>query len=86
MKSFCFALVAVPVALIICTNTAWGQRSPESVTIIKEFEFGDFRFQTYSTTTGKVKVWTVGFAGNTEPGAETSEVSQKTSASREKVE
>ena len=41
MKSFCFALVAVPVALIICTNTAWGQRPPESVTIIKEFEFSD---------------------------------------------
>jgi hypothetical protein len=47
---------------------------------------GDFRFQTYSTTTGKVKVWTVGFTGKTTPGAEKSEVSQKISASREKVE
>jgi hypothetical protein len=47
---------------------------------------GDFRFQTYSTTTGKVKVWTVGFAGTKTPDAETSEGSQKLSASREKVE
>jgi hypothetical protein len=47
---------------------------------------GHFRFQTYSTTSGKVKVWTVGFAGDRTPGAETSEASAKISASRGKVE
>ena len=41
MKFLCSALVAVPVALIIYTNTAWGQRPPETVTITKEFEFSD---------------------------------------------
>jgi hypothetical protein len=49
-------------------------------------ETGNLRFQTYSTTTGKVKVWTVGFAGNRTPGAETSETSQNISASRKKIE
>jgi hypothetical protein len=49
-------------------------------------ETGKLRFQTYSTTTGKVKVWTVGFAENKTAGAETSEVSQKISASRKKIE
>ena len=38
---------------------------------------GHFRFQTYSTTTGKVKVWTVGFAGNSAAGTKTSELLQK---------
>ena len=41
MKRVSYALVAVPVALIVYTNTAWGQHPPESVTITKEFEFGD---------------------------------------------
>jgi hypothetical protein len=49
-------------------------------------ETGKLRFQTYSTTTGKVKVWTVGFAVNKIAGAETSEASEKISASREKIE
>jgi hypothetical protein len=49
-------------------------------------ETGKLRFQTYSTTTGKVKVWTVGFAGHKTPGTETSEASQKIRASREKIE
>jgi len=49
-------------------------------------ETGKLRFQTYSTTTGKVKVWTVGFAENKTAGVETSEVSQKISASRKKIE
>jgi BNR repeat-containing family member len=41
MKRFYSAGVAVPVALFIYAMTAWGQRPPETVTIIKEFEFGD---------------------------------------------
>ena len=41
MKFFCSAFVAVPVALIVYANTAWGQGPPESVTITKEFEFSD---------------------------------------------
>mgnify|MGYP006862983915 CR=1 FL=1 len=41
MRHFCRALVAVPVALIIYAMTAWGQQSPETVTITKEFEFND---------------------------------------------
>ena len=41
MKRFYCALVAVPVAILIYAMTAWGQQSPETVTIIKEFEFGD---------------------------------------------
>jgi len=34
-------LVAVPVAILLYAVTAWGQQSPETVTIIKEFEFSD---------------------------------------------
>jgi hypothetical protein len=49
-------------------------------------ETGMLRFQTYSTTTGKVKVWTVGFAENKAAGAETSQASQKISANRGKIE
>ena len=49
-------------------------------------ETGKLRFQTYSTTTGKVKVWTVGFSENKTPGAETTQASQKISASRGKIE
>ena len=41
MRQYCPALVAVPVAIIIYAMTAWGQPSPETVTIIKEFEFDD---------------------------------------------
>jgi hypothetical protein len=41
MKFSYSALVAVPVALIIYANTAWGQPLPETVTITKEFEFSD---------------------------------------------
>jgi hypothetical protein len=48
-------------------------------------ETGKLRFQTYSTTTGKVKVWTVGFAGNNTPVAETLEASRNFSASRKKI-
>jgi len=47
MKFFCSALVAVPVALIVYTNTAWGQRPPESVTITKEFEFRDSQLSSF---------------------------------------
>jgi hypothetical protein len=39
MRRFCRALVAVPVAISIYAMTAWGQQPPETVTIIKEFEF-----------------------------------------------
>ncbi len=41
MRHFRPALVAVPVALLIYAMTAWGQQSPETVTITKEFEFSD---------------------------------------------
>ncbi len=41
MRHFYLALVAVPVAIILNAMTAWGQQAPETVTIIKEFEFGD---------------------------------------------
>jgi hypothetical protein len=41
MRPSYLALVAVPVALIIYANTAWGQPPPETVTITKEFEFSD---------------------------------------------
>jgi hypothetical protein len=49
-------------------------------------ETGKLRFQTYSTTTGKVKVWTVGFEGNKTPVAETSDASKEMRASRKKME
>jgi hypothetical protein len=49
-------------------------------------ETGNLRFQTYSTTTGKVKVWTVGFAGKRTPVAENSEASKEMRASRKKME
>ena len=41
MKRFYHAMVAVPVALSIYAMTAWGQQPPETVTIIKEFEFSN---------------------------------------------
>ena len=41
MKFLSSALVAVPAAVILFINTAWGQRPPETVTIKKEFEFND---------------------------------------------
>ena len=40
------------------------------------WDTGNLRFQTYSTTTGKVKVWTVGFAGDKSPDGETMEASK----------
>jgi BNR repeat-containing family member len=48
MRHFCPALVAVPVAIIIYAMTAWGQQSPETATIIKEFEFADAAKETGS--------------------------------------
>ncbi len=41
MRRYIPALVTVPVALCIYAMTAWGQQSPETVTITKEFEFND---------------------------------------------
>jgi hypothetical protein len=49
-------------------------------------ETGNLRFQTYSTTYGKVKVWTVGFEGNRTPEPESSQTSQKIRASQKKIE
>ena len=41
MRRFYHAMVAVPVALSIYAMTARGQQPPETVTIIKEFEFSN---------------------------------------------
>jgi hypothetical protein len=46
-------------------------------------ESGNLRFQTYSTTTGKVKVWTVGFHSNSASAAANTSKSNKMSAAAE---
>jgi len=43
---------------------------------------GNLRFQTYSTTTGKVKVWTVGFSGAGSPSKSPMDPAARLSANR----